>query len=55
MSVLRADQEDAHGSPGALRGRQPGEVSRATVRDAGTHGAEDRTADLLQLQAYRGI
>ena len=55
MSVLRADQEDAHGPPGALRGRQPREVPRATLRDAGTHGAEDGSADLLQLQAHRRI
>ena len=55
MSVLRTDQEDAHGPPGALRGRQSGEVPRATVRDAGTHGAEDCTPDLLQLHAHRRI
>ena len=54
MSVLRADQEDAHGPPGTLCGRQSGEIPRATLRDAGTHGAEDCTAD-LQLQAHRRI
>lgn len=55
VSVLRADQEAADGAAGPLLRREPGEVPRETLRDAGAHGKADSAADLLQLQTHRRL